>query len=56
MFAIGSSVLKCEAEGFLGVWGDNLSGLSCRFDSQAISGDGIQINLLAPIGQAPWPA
>jgi hypothetical protein len=52
----GSSVLKCEVEGFLVVWADSLSGLSCRFDSRTISGDGILINLLAPIGQAPWPA
>jgi hypothetical protein len=40
----GSSVLKCEAEGFLGVCADRLSGLSCRIDSQKVSGGDILIN------------
>ena len=44
----GSSVPKCEAEGFLGVWANSLPGLSCRFDSQTVSGDGIVIHPLGP--------
>src|SRR5512135_1653149 len=52
---IGSSVLKCEAEGFLGVWPGGLPGLSSRSDPQEVSGDGIRIDPLAPTGQTPWP-
>ena len=44
----GSSVLKCEAEGFLWVWPDRLPGLSSRTDPQEVSGDGLRIDPIAP--------